>query len=245
MAFEVLKDICLNMNSAFKPYVTSFISLITPLISTIYSRKIRKLAIRSFEAIVYTCKTPEDQRQVFDLLLEKFLEKIKNDVKVGMIRDIKHVLKVFIHIFSEVNQGNVIQESSILSLYTILNEVISFVETKKQNVNDNIKNEDAYDENDKEGFDCDIEVLNEINRRVMELSGVLFKLYKEPLSDVVFNGLTGKFVNIFKNSIMTTRNEQEILYSLCFMNDLLSYSKITIFNSHYTLFIEYFTIKIY
>lgn len=238
MAFDVLKDICLNMGSAFLPYLERYLALVSQLVNAMYSRKIRKIAVRSFEAAIYACKDENEQKIVFDYIFQKYLDKLTEDIKVGMIRDIKYTLKVLIHTITEVKSTKVIQEGFILSLYSNLKDVVSFMELKKQQVRENITKEDAFDENDHEGFSGDLEVLNEVNRRVMELSGIIFKLFTQQISDLVSSSLAEPFLNIMIKAINETKNDQEMVYSLCFFTDILNYGNDIAFKKYYPIFIQ-------
>lgn len=229
MALDVLKDICLSMETAFFPYVEQFLTLIKPMVNVLYSRKIRKITTRSFEAAVYACENEKQQKQVFDYIFASFLDKFENDVEIQMIRDLKYNLKVFIHIFTEVKSVNVVNQEQIKQLYMLLNKTVTLMEERKAKIKDTVKQEDAFDENDQEGFSADIEVLNEVNRRVMELSGVIFKLYKEDLTDLVNSTLSELFFTILKRAVESTKDDQELVYGLCFFTDVMQYGRIDAF----------------
>lgn len=238
MALDVLKDICLNMGNSFYPYIDKFLLLVKPLVNILYSRKLRKISVKSFEAAIYACKDEAQQKQIVDFIFPDFLEKLGNDAGIGMIRDIKYTLKVLIFAITEIKSVNVFNQEFVVTLYASLGKVIQFIEKKKSLVRDSIGKEDAYDENDKEGFGEDLEVLNEVNRRVMELSGILYKLYKEQLTDLVNNNLTSLFEQILINAVKTSKDEQELVYSLCFFTDVLNYSSIETFRKYFIYFIE-------
>lgn len=230
MAFEVLKDICLNMEKSFYPYVNKFLEIVRVNINISYSRKLRKLSARSFEASIYACENAQQQNQIFEAIFPAFLEKLNKDIEIKNLRDIKYTLKVFIHLFTEIKDTNVISSSFLEQLFVHFRNIVIFMEEKKQKIKETANQEDAYDENDAEGFIADIDVLNETNRRVMELSGIIYKLYRESISDLVNHNLTEVFFNILQKAISETKNEQEIVYGLCFFSDTLAYSKKEMFS---------------
>lgn len=229
MAYDVIKDICLSMEAAYYPYIKRTLLLSKDIINLSYCRKLRKIGARTFEACVYACSNEKQQNEVFNEIFPCFLDKLSKDVETQCIRDIKYNLKVFIHIFTEVKSVNVVSEDFIRSLYQHLKGIVALMEARKITVKESVKHEDAFDENDVDGFSADIEVLNEVNRRVMELSGIIYKLYKESLTELVNSTLADLFYSILQKAVNETKDDQEIVYSLCFFTDVLAYSNTSTF----------------
>ena len=230
MAIDVLKDICLNMGTSFYPYNEKFLEIIRPVINALYSRKLRKIAAQSFEAAIYTCQEPSQQKLICDFIFEDFLTKYEKDLEVKMIRDIKSNLKIFIHAFTEVKSNQVINTELIKKLFVLLQKTVALMEEKKEGITLLAKKEDAFDEMDEGGFTEDIEILNEVSRRVMELSGVLFKIFKVELTQLVVSHLYSLFLQILNKAVKETKNDQEIVFGLCFLTDILQYSDQDTFN---------------
>jgi hypothetical protein len=101
-----------------------------------------------------------------------------------------------------------------------------------------IKDEDAYDENDEGQIAADIDTLNEIIRRVMEVSGILFQLFKEDLNEFIKNNLSELFHKNWIQALHMTKVDQEILNSICFFSDYLEYGNNESFRNFYPTFFE-------
>lgn len=239
MAFDVLKDICLSMGNKFSPYIEKLLNIAKHNANLLYQKQLRVIALKSFEASIYACDNNENhQKAVFDCIFPTFLTKLVNDVQGKFIRDIKSAFKVFIYVFTELKSVNVVNEQYINTLYDCMKNTITFIEKKKQSIRESLIKDDVYDENDEEGFKEDLEVLNEINRRVMELNGIIYKLYKENLTILVDENLTNLFVEILNNAIENTKDESEIVYTLCFFTDVMQYSNTNSFKKLFNFFVE-------
>lgn len=238
MALEVLKDVVLNMGVSFKPYLKRILALIQPLVNCVYSRKIRKISAQTFEASLYACETDTEQREIVEFVFPAFLEKLKKDIEIQMIRDVKSFMKVLSNAFSELKSTEVINQNYLESLYTLMNQAVVLIEKRKAEIKTSSSNEEGFDENDKEGFVSDINVLNEVTRRVMELSGVLFKRYRSSLTNVVSSKLLDLFFNILSNAINITKDDEEITFGLCFFTDFLNYSSEDRFRQVYPEFLK-------
>lgn len=242
MALDVLKDICLNMNISYKPYIEKHLQIIKPFINVLYSRKIREISANTFEALIHACENELEQREVFKFIFPDFLAKFQEDVNNNFIKDIKYNLNVFIHTFSAVKATSVFEPKDITLFYELLKQTIELMENKKSHVSQLAKAEDAFDADDEVGFAEDLEVLNEINRRVMEVSGVLYKKYKSNLDELVVEKLYSHFLNIFAKCLKGNKNEQEMNYCACFFTDILSLSNDNIFNKLLPSIFELFTL---
>lgn len=242
MALDVLKDICLNMNTSYKPYIEKHIQIIKPFINVLYSRKIREITANTFEALIHACENENEQKDVFSFIFPTFLEKLQDDIKNSFFKDIKYNLNVFIHTFSAVKGTSVFNPNDIKIFYELLSKIVELMEEKKSQITNLAKNEDAFDADDEAGFSEDLDVLNEINRRVMEVSGILYKKFKYNLDEIVYEKLYNLFYNIFIKCLKGTRNEQEMNYCACFFTDVLSLSSDDVFNKLMPQIFELFTL---
>ncbi len=113
---------------------------------TPYSRKIRKLAIKSFYAGILTCKNDEELKLVFNYIGGEVSAIITHNIISRLLREIKAYLKVLIFTFKEIKNKNVYNTEFIINLYQNLEEIVKFVEEHKLKVKDYVRNDEGLDE---------------------------------------------------------------------------------------------------
>jgi ribosomal protein S13 len=224
MALNVLHEICLNMGESFNPFLERMLVLTKELLKFPYSRKIRKLSIKSLFAGILTCKDDEQKKQVFDFISKDVISVLEYNIKSKLLREIKTYLKILIHTCEEIKNKNVYSEEFIVRLFQSMEEIVKFVEEHKVKVKDYVKNDEGLDEEDDDTLASDINILNETSRRVMELSGIVFKLFRGDLNDLVNRHLFDQFFNMWTIGVSKTKNDQEILNAVCFFDDYLNYA---------------------
>jgi len=223
MAAEVLYEICLNMGTSFAPYLEKYLTITKKYFRCILASKVRKFCFKSLYSGICACANDVEQKNVFTLIGNELLEVFSINVKARLFREVKHGLKVFTNAFAEIKNKNVFSPEFLVKLYECLKNVVIECEEVKKIQKDIIKDEDVYDENDEEQIVQDINMLNEMIRRVMEINGILFKLIGEELTELVKNNLSELFHKNWLNAINKTKVDQEILNSLCFFTDYLEY----------------------
>ena len=62
----------------------------------------------------------------------------------------------------------------------------------------------------------------------MEINGILLGIYSNGIIQVVYKNLFESFEQIWKNAIEDTKDVQEMMYCVCFFNDLLEFSEIEV-----------------
>ena len=89
-----------------------------------------------------------------------------------------------------------------------------------------LKNE--VDEDEEDDILVDYDYLCEIERKIMEINGILFKLFKEPFTALVAQNLFDSFKNNWINAIKRDRlkSDTEILTSICFFDDFIEFGAI-------------------
>jgi hypothetical protein len=239
MAVEVLYNISLNMGVHFYPFLTRYLAISKKLLQFPYNRKIRKLSAKSLLTGILACTNDEQRREVVQYLGMDIVNVLDYVIKGRLLREIKMILKVFINVCEEVENTNIFTEDFIKQLYDKMNKAVLFIEQHKTTVKETVKAEEGFDENDEDILENDLETLGEATRRVMELNGLLFKLYKDSLIDIIKTYLFDTFFKIWDKAIKETKSDQEYLTSLCFFDDYLSYCTQQEFNLFYPTFIKY------
>lgn len=72
----------------------------------------------------------------------------------------------------------------------------------------------------------------------MEISGFAMDIYKESLSPIAMGYLGEIFQNMWTNSILTTRNDNEIIHAMCFFQDIMQHGNMDSFNLVYPVFMK-------
>jgi hypothetical protein len=241
MAMNVLYEISLNMNTTFYPYIGKYLNITKKFLNFAYSRKIRKLACKSLFTSILACSNDEQRKEVFDFIGADVLGNLTHVNNSKLFREIKNVLKVLIETCDEVQNANIFNETFIKDLFNNLKNSFTIAEEHKSKIKEQVKAEEGFDENDEDIIENDFDTLNEIIRRVMELSGILFKLYKAPLTEIIKSTLFDLFIKAWDKAIQVTRRDQEYLNCLCFFDDYITYSSQEDFNNFYKTFIQYAT----
>ena len=221
MAAEVLLQIALNMGTSFTPYLETYLNITRKNLRCLFASKVRKYSFKSIYAGICACKNDEEQKKVLELIGNDILNVLNFNTESRLFREVKHGLKILTHTFEEIKNKNVYSQKFIIDLYAIFKRIIQECEEVKKIQKTKIKDEDAYDENDEGQIASDIDTLNEIVRRVMESSGILFQLFKEDLNEIIANNLSELFHKNWLNAINTTKVDQEVLNAICFFTDLL------------------------
>ena len=232
-SFTILNDICLNMGTNFFPFTEKFLFLAKDLLKFPYSRKLRKTAIKSVYSCMNACNTDEERNKILQFVQNEILGVFKYNVTCSYYREIKTYLKTFVDFTSLIHDKKIFTEGFIMELYNILNSIVKNVKEKAEQILSITEaNGDCYDENDEDDQKADIERLNEINRRVMELSGNIFKVIGDDLTPVIKSSLFDFFLQTWRDSLakldsdkLKTIYHQPILSAICFFDDFLEFSK--------------------
>jgi hypothetical protein len=238
MAVETLHDIAQNMARSFKPYLERFLVLMKSLLKCPYSSKIRKIAIKSFYSAILICQDENERKHVLDFYGTDVNSIFAYNIESKFLREIKAYLKVLINTFEEIKAPTSFGQEFIVNLFANLENSVKFIEEHKAKLKTMVKNDEGLDENDEEILESDLDILNEANRRVMELSGILFKLFRENLSFLVNKHLYPRFLSMWQNAVATTKNDQELCTGVCFFDDYMNYSGLSDFKSFYPIFFD-------
>ena len=121
----------------------------------------------------------------------------------------------------------VFTEKFLSEFYVCMNKTCKIIDESKLNLIKEVETT-GVDEDEEDEFLEDYNYLCEIERRVMEISGILFKLFGAPLSGLVAQNLFDSFKNNWINAIKRDRlkSDTEILTSICFFDDFIEFGAI-------------------
>ena len=178
------------MGTSFFPFTEKFLLLSKSLLQFPYSRKLRKTAIKSVYSCMNACRTDEERGKILQFVQKDILGIFNYNVTCSFYKDIKTYLNTFVDFCSLIHDKTIFKEEFIVELYKVLNALVKNVQEKTHQILTITKvDDDCYDENDEDDQKADIEKLNEINRLVMELSGIIYKLMGQELTPIIKSSL--------------------------------------------------------
>ena len=227
LSFRVLLQIATNMETAFAKYIEGLLKLSQSLLEFPYSPKIRKIAIKCVKAALGACPNESDKKKVFDMMGESILKAYKKAIDKNFKKDIKVLLKALTFAFDLVKEKTNFSESFITGFYECLGKTCKLIDESKKTLLDSTLKK-KMDEDEEDEILIDYDFLSEIERKVMEVSGILFKLFREPLTALVAQNLYDSFLNNWNNDLQRKKfnSDLETLCSICFFDDFMEYGAI-------------------
>ena len=227
LSFKVLLQIATNMETAFSKYIEGLLKLSQSLLEFPYSPKIRKIAIKCVKAALGACPNESDKKNVFDMMGESILKAYKKAIDKNFKKDIKVLLKAMTFAFDLVKEKTNFNESFITGFYECLGKTCKLIDESKKTLLDSTLKK-KMDEDEEDEILIDYDFLSEIERKVMEVSGILFKLFREPLTALVAQNLYDSFLNNWNNNLQRKKfkSDLETLCSICFFDDFMEYGAI-------------------
>ena len=163
-SLEALNEIALNLGENFKNYCEKYIDLVRNLLTFAYSRKIRKISIKSIFTCSNACSTDEERQKVFDLIIVDLINLLEFDIEAGFFKDMKCIIKYIGKSLSLFESDMNIDNDRINKMFEVLKKVLLKVETKITSLYNLFKNDQdgIYDANDKSDQNSDIFQLQKI-----------------------------------------------------------------------------------
>ena len=227
LSFTVLYEIANNMEKSFAKYIEGLLKISQSLMEFPYSPKIRKIAIKSVKAAIAACPSESDKKKVLDMMGDTIIKSYKKALEKNFKKDIKLLLKALTFAFELIEDKMNFSEKFITDFYDCLGKTCKLIDDSKNKLLDTVLNK-KVDEDEEEEILVDYDFLSEIERKVMEINGILFKLFKEPLTALVAQNLYDSFLNNWNNNLQRKKlkTELEVLCSLCFFDDFMEFGAI-------------------
>ena len=227
LSFTVLYEIANNMESAFCKYIEGLLNISKNLIEFPFSPKIRKIAVKSIKAALGACPTEGDKKKVLEIMGEPIIKAYKKALDKNFKKDIKVLLKALTFAFELIKDKMNFSEKFMTEFYDCLGKTCKLIdENKKALLLETTKKK--IDEDEEEEILVEYDFLCEIERKVMEINGILFKLFGEPLTALVAQNLYDSFLNNWNNNLQrqNLKSDLESLCSICFFDDFMEYGAI-------------------
>ena len=226
-SYTALYDIAKNMETAFGKYVQTLLELSQKYMDYAFSPKIRKLSIKSVCACLNAVSTTEDKKKVLEFIGPCIIKSYNTALDKKFQKDIKRLLKAMTFAFESIKDKMVFTEQFISDFYVCLNKTCKLIDGNKLTLINDVQS-NKVDEDEEDAILEDYEYLCEIERRIMEISGILFKLFGAPLTGLVAQNLFDSFKNNWINALKRDRlkSDTEILTSICFFDDFIEHGAI-------------------
>ncbi|MCQ2815925.1 MAG: hypothetical protein MJ252_01545 [archaeon] len=241
LAFNTFYEISTNMKQSFFQFNETLLKFSKDLMKFPYSRKIRKIAIKSVCSAMEACADDNQRKIVLDFVGDTWLETFGSAIGRTFLKEIKANLKYLNLMFTLIKTPTTFSEKFIKTLYEDLKKVAVLVQKVKKGLMDQMNADPDIDE---DIINEDYDAINEVLRRVMELSGNIYKIFKTPLTALVTEYLYQLFSDNWNDALNNKifHSDQEVLTSICFFDDYLEYSDQTAYNMVYPSFIQ-FTVR--
>ena len=228
------------MGTYFFKYSENLLNFSKQLLTFPFSRKIRKIAFKAISSCINSCENEEQKKKIMEFIGNDINLAMEKNIKQRILKDTKSNLKSLISIFGGLNDKMDFTEDFIKKLYENLGNIVKSIDATKNEIIDKVINNKTEDEEEENDLAINFDNLNEINRRVMEVNGLIFKLFKEPLTALVTQNLYDSFLSNWQNDLNRKKfnSDQEILSSVCFFDDFMEYSDLIAFNLIVPIFID-------
>ena len=183
--------------------------------------------IKSVCACLNAVSTTEDKKKVLEFIGPCIIKSYNTALDKKFQKDIKRLLKAMTFAFESIKDKMVFTEQFISDFYVCLNKTCKLIDGNKLTLINDVQS-NKVDEDEEDAILEDYEYLCEIERRIMEISGILFKLFGAPLTGLVAQNLFDSFKNNWINALKRDRlkSDTEILTSICFFDDFIEHGAI-------------------
>eukprot|EP01017_Pseudomicrothorax_dubius_P042951 TRINITY_DN7083_c0_g1_i3.p1 TRINITY_DN7083_c0_g1~~TRINITY_DN7083_c0_g1_i3.p1 ORF type:complete len:317 (+),score=105.15 TRINITY_DN7083_c0_g1_i3:61-951(+) len=106
-------------------------------------------------------------------------------------------------------------------------QILEISEKNKTSIMKDYDEQEDCDEDKEEEFKQNYEEYNDLMQMCMELHGILIKLYRVKIEKFIINNIAPFF---YKSIMRASSSEFEILYCVCFFDDLLEFGSQEVFN---------------
>ena len=245
LSVDALNEIALNLGEDFKNYVEKYLNLTKNLLNFAFSRKIRKIAIKSIYTCINACSNDEERRKVFELIITELLGLLEYDIEAGFFKDMKCIIKYIgksLHLFQD---NPKIENTKIIKIFEVLKQVMTRVTSKINELYNLFKNDKdgIYDATDKSDQNSDISKLQKIYKYInflvkgfKNIGEIEFSKEGKTLLDFYTSLLKEEIQNLSSDNIINDQKSKElhennIAMCIDYFNIYMEYSELKIFTN--------------
>ena len=225
-SYTVLYEIAKNMETSFGKYVEVLLGFVKKFMDFPFSNKIRKISFKSVTACLNAVSTTEEKKKILELIGPSIINSYKKSLSKNFKKDIKGLLKAMTFSFDSIKDKMAFTEQFLTEFYSCMKETCKLIDESKMALIASVQDDVDEDEEDEILQDYDYEC--EIERKIMEINGILFKLFGVPFTGLVAQNLFDSFKNNWNNALKRERlkSDMEILTSICFFDDFIEFGAI-------------------
>ena len=225
-AYTVFYKIAENMGKGFGKYVEVLLDMAKKFMEYPLSPKIRKISFKSITACLKAVSTTEEMKKILEIIGPNIINSFKKGIEKKFQKDIKRLLKAMTFSFDAIKDKMAFTEQFLTEFYTCLNQTCKLIDDSKKILIDSVNA--GVDEDEEDDILVDYDDLCEIERKIMEINGILFKLFGAPFTALVAKNLFDSFKNNWINELKRERlkSDLEVLGSICFFDDFIEYGDI-------------------
>jgi len=235
-ASRAIYKISQHLQKAYFPYLTKTLELVTPYLTYRESKEVKKYATKTMYNLVVCCQNDQQVAEILNNILPIILKeidpyfKIKNDVEVSVI------LKL-IQRCTELLKAPLLNLDIVEGILIFLEKSIHLCDARKKEILDAFDALDEVDDDKEAEMQEDYNYVNEICRKVMEISGTLLKLYRDKVENYIVSKIAQSYFKLMNKQGSTP---DELCISLCLFADILEYSSPQMFVQCNNEFLKYF-----
>ena len=245
-SFEALNEIALNLGESFKPYIENYLNTAKKLLNFAYSRKIRKIAMKSIYTCINACSKDEERKKVFEMIINELLDLLNFDINSKFFKDMKCIIKYIGKSVNLFEENFNIDKSIIEKIFDMLKNVIIATQNKINDIYNLFTNDEdgIYDSNDRSDQNTDIYQLQKNYLYINNLFKYMIKLYEDDLTPFAKKYLAEYYFEMWENELKTILNdsnlknkqhlknahENNVAMSINFFNAFLEFANMETFN---------------
>ena len=221
MAGNVLIEICANLKKAFRPYTEDMSKAVISLLNCKSSGTLKRIGAKSFKCLLMTCTSNDEMVKVFNFIYPTLKQVLLGEIKCETYKNIKSFLKELCNAMRLFADGpQMFSDADMIDFCNVLDSaLLCFIELQKDKIT-SLKTSKKLDEEEKQEINDEIEKIGKITTHVMEICGIIGKLYRMKAQEPFFSKLIPRYVYIWENA---GESERLSLAAICFFCDVVEY----------------------
>ena len=219
MAANVLLEICSNTKHGFRPYAEEMANIVVDLLNCVSSGTLKRTGAKCIKGLLMTCDVKEDMVKMFAYVYPTLKKSLMSELDTELYRDIKCYLKELcnaLRLFS--NGPQMLSLEGMADLCDLLSkslECYGKLHTEKMSL---LKKSKDLDDEEIEEIENEIDNKAKIVTHVMEIAGIISKLYQVQCETPFMAKLIPHFVNFWETAGNSSRLR---LAAICFFCDVI------------------------
>ena len=221
MAANVLLEICSNTKRAFRPYAEEMAQVVINLLSCAASGTLKRTGSKCMKGLLMACDSKEDMVKMFNFVYPTFRKTLLGEIEGDLYRDIKCYLKELCNTMRMFANGpQMLSLEGMNDLCDTLSKALECYGKLHKEKIDSLKKTKDLDEEEIEEIEEEIENKGKIVTHVMEITGIIGKLYGIQCEGPFMAKIIPHFVTFWETAGTSARLQ---LACICFFCDIIEY----------------------